>query len=138
MFRTQDRSQVGSVWVSIASSVGIAVLMVTFTQAQTQNPTPSTAQQTVASADVPEAELETFTKGLEDALEIQRKLKEKLASVQDGEEAKRLQQEANTEMFEAIKEHGIDVERYNAIARSIAQDPELAQRVQAKRKELQQ
>jgi hypothetical protein len=46
--------------------------------------------------------------------------------------------QANTDMFEAIQKHGIDVERYNTIARSISQDPELAKRVQAKRKELQQ
>ena len=133
MFRSQLRTSARSVWVFVAASVGIAVLMVTFTQAQTQNST----QQTVTSADVPEAELEQFAKGLEDALEIQQKLKEKLASVQDGAEAQRLQQQANVEMFEAIQEHGIDVERYNAIARSISQDPELAKRVQAKRKELQ-
>jgi predicted transglutaminase-like cysteine proteinase len=120
--------------IVVAAAALMALLIAPVAQAQAQDQT----EETVASADVPDAEVEQFARSIEDVLAIQQQLKEQLASVQDQEAAQRLQQEANERMVEAIQGHGLTIERYNVIARSLASDAELNQRVLEKRKELQE
>jgi len=95
-------------------------------------------QETVSSADVSEQELEQFTRGLNDVLEIQEELEPQLSSVQDPAQAQQLQQQANARMIEAIKAYGLDVDQYNLISRSLSEDPELNQRFQAMRQKLEE
>jgi hypothetical protein len=95
-------------------------------------------QQTVTSADVTDAELEQFAKSIEDVVEIQEEMEKQVAAVTDSAEVQRLKTEANQKMAEAIQSHGMEVQRYNTIARSITQDAELKQRLTQKIQELRQ
>jgi flagellar basal body-associated protein FliL len=135
MFESQihSRRSLRVVLLAVAAMVALAGLMfVPLAEAQ------DGAEETVTSADVPDAEVEQFARSLEEVLVIQQRLKEQLASVQDKEEAQRLQQQANTEMLQAVEANGLQPPRYNVIARSISADAELNQRIQEKRQELQE
>lgn len=122
--------------------VAFAVPVAAQEQGPEQSPPPQQSQpqpetlETVGSADVTELELEQFAKSALDILEIQEAVEEKLASVQDTNEADRIKTEANETMVETIKSNGMEVERYNLIARSVGEDAELRQRLQAKSLEL--
>ena len=134
MFESQihSRRSLRVVMLAVAAMVALAGLMfVPLAEAQD-------AEETVTSADVPDAEVEQFARSLEAVLVIQQRLKEQLASVQDKEEAQRLQQQANTEMLQAVEANGLQPPRYNVIARSLSADAELNQRIQEKRQELQE
>ncbi|MGE4055722.1 MAG: DUF4168 domain-containing protein, partial [Vicinamibacterales bacterium] len=56
----------------------------------------------------------------------------------DSADIQRMQTEANEKMAAAIKGNGLEVERFNLIARSINLDPELKVRFQQKVQELRQ
>jgi hypothetical protein len=58
--------------------------------------------------------------------------------VSDSENIQRVKTEANEKMAAAIKSNGLEVERFNLIARSINVDPELKDRFQQKVLELRQ
>lgn len=106
--------------------------------AQQQPPAADATQKpTVTSAQVPDAELEQFAKAAGDVMKIQAEIKEKLVEAPNPELKEQLQQEANARILETIKESGLEVERFNLIARSMTSDPELGRRVSAKMQELQ-
>jgi Asp-tRNA(Asn)/Glu-tRNA(Gln) amidotransferase C subunit len=96
----------------------------------------SSPNQTVASADVSDAELEQFAKSINRVAEINEKLQTGLESAANDEARQKLRQDANEEMAAAVRSNGMDVQRYNAISRSLDKDAELNQRVVAKRREL--
>jgi hypothetical protein len=104
--------------------------------AQQQAPPAAAAQETVASADVGDQELEQFAKTIQEVLQIQQDTNKQLQSVQDSAENAKVKQEANQKMAAAVEGHGMKVERFNAISRSLNQDATLKQRVQQKVQEL--
>jgi ABC-type transport system involved in cytochrome bd biosynthesis fused ATPase/permease subunit len=134
MFEYQNQLQRVPRALIVATAALIALLIAPVVQVHAQDQ----AEETVASADVTDAEVEQFARSMEDVLAIQQQLRERMASVQDQEEAQRLQQEANQRMVEAVQSHGLMIERYNQIARSMGNDAELNQRIQEKRRELQE
>jgi hypothetical protein len=91
--------------------------------------------QGITSADVDDVELESFTMALEEVVEIQAGMQVELEGASDAE-AQEIRTSFNAELVEAIEGHDIEVPRFNAIAGSLEQDPELSQRVSAKRAEL--
>lgn len=101
-------------------------------------PAAAAAEATVTSADVTDQEVEQFAKSYQEVIEIQHDTESQLASVQDTAGAARVKQEANQKMAEAVSNHGLKVERFNLIARSLNQDATLKQRVQQKIQELRQ
>lgn len=101
-----------------------------------QQPSQQAAGETVTSADVAEAELETFAASLNDVAEINQKLQADLAASQDQAKTQQLKTDANEKMAAAIRSHGMEIERFNQISRSLKTDPELNERVLAKRREL--
>jgi hypothetical protein len=108
-------------------------------QQQPSSQQPQAAQspnQTVASADVSDAELEQFAKSVNEVAEINQKLQTDLESAANDEAKQKLRQDANEKMAAAVRSNGMDVQRYNAISRSLDKDAELNQRVMAKRREL--
>ncbi len=106
--------------------------------AQQQPPAADATQKpTVTSAQVPDAEVEQFAKAAGDVMKIQAEIKERLVEAANPELKEQLQQEANARILETIKESGLQVERFNVIARSMTSDPELGRRVSEKMQELQ-
>ena len=93
--------------------------------------------QGIASADVNEAELESFALALEDVIEMQGAMQAELEGASDAE-AQAIRTAFNADLVAAIESHDIEVPRFNAIAGSLEQDQELSQRVGAKRLELQE
>jgi hypothetical protein len=104
---------------------------------QQQATSQQSAQQTVSSADVPDAEVAKFAKSMNDVLAIQERVKQQIASEQDPAKAQQLKQQATQEMIGAIQKDGMQLDRYNAIARSMPKDAQLNQRIQTARKKLQ-
>jgi hypothetical protein len=105
---------------------------------QQASPPAASAQETVTSADVTDQELEQFAKSYEEVIAIQKDTEQQLASAADAAGAAKVKQEANQKMAQAVEGHGMKVERFNLIARSINQDTALKQRVQQKIQELRQ
>jgi cell division septation protein DedD len=72
-------------------------------------------------------ELTEFVKAYIDVQEIQMEMEQALATVQDPEDANRIQQEANEAMAEAIQDNDLSVERYSEIVMALNTDEELRQ-----------
>jgi hypothetical protein len=106
-------------------------------QPSAQQPAPP-GTETVTSADVTDLEIEQFAKSYQEVTQIQKDTEKQLESVQDGADIARAKQNANGKMAEAVQNHGMKVERFNQIARSLSQDPTLKQRIQQKIEELRQ
>lgn len=108
-------------------------------QQEQQSPPPAAAaaKETVTSADVTDQEIEQFAKSYQEVTQIQKDTDKELASVQEPAGQAKVKQEANQKMAEAVQGHGMKVERFNLIARSLNQDATLKQRIQQKIQELQ-
>jgi hypothetical protein len=107
-------------------------------QQSAQQPPAAAANETVKSADVTDQEIEQFAKSYEDVARIQKDTEQQLQGVQDNAGAAQVKQQANQKMAEAVQGHGMKVERFNLIARSLDQDSTLKQRIQQKIQELRQ
>jgi hypothetical protein len=135
--------------ITLAGVLNLGFLALSSAQSPATPPSPSQQESqqaqasqadapvTITSADVPDAEVEQFAKSLEEVLKIQAQLKEELTKSPNPEMAEMRKQEANAKIHQAIKGNGLDVDRYNVIARSTVKDAELNKRIQAKRQELQ-
>ena len=97
---------------------------------QAPPPAAAAAKETVTSADVTDQEIEQFAKSYQDVQKIQKE-----AQAASDEQAKK---DANSKMAEAVTSHGMKIERFNTIARSIDTDATLKQRIQQKLTELSQ
>jgi hypothetical protein len=106
--------------------------------AQQQPPAAAPANETVTSADVTDQEVEQFAKSYEDVAKIQKDTEQQLQNVPDSAGAEQVKQQANLKMAAAVQGHGMKVERFNLIARSLNQDSTLKQRIQQKIQELRQ
>jgi len=104
-------------------------------QQQTAPPA-AAAKETVTSADVTDQEVEQFAKSYQEVSQIQKETEKQLESIQDTSGVARVKQEANQKMADAVQGHGLKVERFNIIARSLDQDATLKQRIQQKIQEL--
>jgi hypothetical protein len=106
-------------------------------QSAQQQASPGAATETLKSADVTDQEVEQFAKSYQDVVQIQKETEKQLASVQDTAAVAQVKQEANKKMAEAVTVHGLKVERFNLIARSLNEDATLKQRIQQKIQEIQ-
>lgn len=70
-------------------------------------------------------ELVDFVNAYIDVQEIQVEMEQRLADVQDPEQANQVQQEANEAMAEAVEDHDMTVERYSQIVIVLNTDEEL-------------
>lgn len=81
--------------------------------------------------DFSDSDLHTFVDLQSDIGEIRDEYVSRIESAGSEDEARQLQQEAQTEMVSAIEEVGMTVQDYNAIAVAYNSDPEIQQRVDA-------
>jgi hypothetical protein len=72
-------------------------------------------------------ELVDFARAYIDVQEVQQEMEQALATVQDAEEANRIQEQANEQMAEAVEDHDLTVERYSQIVIVLNTDEELRQ-----------
>lgn len=90
-------------------------------EAQQGAPAPQQAE----SIDVSEEDVENFVDAYMAVQGINQEYTQKLQAVEDPEKATELQQEAQTEMQEAVSESGLSIEEYQQIANQAGQDEEL-------------
>lgn len=74
-------------------------------------------------------ELERFNEARIAVEEVRDEYASKLQGIQDAGEARELQAEASEKMTEEVRDAGLEVDTYNAIAMAMRTDPELRQRL---------
>ncbi|MDZ7642011.1 MAG: DUF4168 domain-containing protein [Desulfurivibrio sp.] len=79
--------------------------------------------------DFDQATLQNFADASVELQSIQEEYAGRLEGVQDQDKAIEIQQQANKEMVGAVKDVGLDVQTYNAIANQMNTDPELNEQV---------
>ncbi len=80
-------------------------------------------------ADFSDEELEDFVALQDEIGEVREEYVSQIEAAESEDEARQLQQEAQTEMVEVIEEAGMSVEEYNAIAVAYNSDPSVQERV---------
>jgi hypothetical protein len=86
------------------------------------------------SADIPDADVEKFAEAQGKVQDIKGKYQPQVqANVKEPEKAMAIQQQAQQEMVQAVKDTGLDVRKYNQIAQLAQYDPELRQRIDEQR-----
>lgn len=93
---------------------------------QGQQPGAMTEEQ---AANFDRQELEQFADAYVKVGEIHTEYSQRLQEVDSTDEAQNLQQEANDEMVQAIRDSGLEVQDYSAIAAALERDPEMRQNV---------
>lgn len=83
------------------------------------------------SAAVDDATLQQFTAAFMEINSIQQEYSTSIGEAEDQAEAQELQQEAQTEMAEAVQSSGLEISTYNSIAQQLQSDTELQERVRA-------
>lgn len=96
----------------------------TTAQGEAQQGAPAPQQQ-AESIDVSEDDVESFVDAYMAVQGINQEYTQKLQAVEDPEKATELQQEAQTEMQEAVSESGLSISEYQQIANQAGQDEEL-------------
>lgn len=90
---------------------------------------PPSAQQ--APAEVGEPELRKFATAQDKVEKIGDKYNARMGEADGQEEMMEMQRSANIEMTEAVKNSGLSVQQYNQIARAVANDPELKDKMES-------
>lgn len=83
----------------------------------------------VDPSDFSQEELQQFANAWDEVTEIREDYTQRMQEAEDRDAARELQQEANDEMVEAVRDTGISLESYGAIAQAAASSPELADRI---------
>jgi hypothetical protein len=74
-------------------------------------------------------ELQEFADASQEIASISQDYTQKLQNASDEGDQQKIRQQANDEMVEAVKDSGMDVEKFNSIGQAVQQDPQLMQRV---------
>ncbi|WP_417362128.1 DUF4168 domain-containing protein [Gallaecimonas pentaromativorans] len=106
-------------------TASLAALPVASVMAAQQTPAPKAQQQ----VNVSDAKLEQFVTAQKSITSIRDSAMEKLNKSENPDQAQQIQQQANQDMVEAVKDAGLSVEDYNLIARAVQTDPNMRSRV---------
>ncbi|MGD8175839.1 DUF4168 domain-containing protein [Marinimicrobium sp. ARAG 43.8] len=98
---------------------------------QGQPQQPAAPQTEAAQMDVSEEQVESFVDAYMAVQGINQEYTQKLQAVEDPEEATELQQEAQTEMQEAVSNSGLSISEYQQIANQAGQDEELRNQIES-------
>lgn len=86
------------------------------------------------SADIADKDVEKFADAQSKVEDIKGKYQEKVqANAQEPEKAMEIQQQAQQEMVQAVKDAGLDVRKYNEIAQLSQYDTDLRKRIEENR-----
>ena len=83
-----------------------------------------------------DAELKSFATAATRVRRITDTYVEKMVTAKSEEEKKRLEQLASSDMVQAVKKEGLSLDTYQAIADRVQTDPDLAERVTQKLREV--
>ena len=87
------------------------------------------AQQQKQAEDFSKEELRNFVDLQDEIGDVREEYVAQIESAEDEEKARKLQQEAQSEMVSVIKDEGMSVEEYNAIAVAYNSNPEVQEKV---------
>lgn len=93
---------------------------------------PPAAQQPGGAApqvDLSDQQVSQFKEAFGEISTIRQAYADELQNAEDPNKARKLQQQAQSEMVEAVEDSGLSVQDYNRIAGAIQQDPELRREV---------
>ncbi|WP_299597159.1 DUF4168 domain-containing protein [uncultured Microbulbifer sp.] len=93
----------------------------------------SSAQDTADAANFSDEKLKSFVEVRKEVDETREKINAKLQQEDDPSKAMEIRTEGNQRMLTAVENAGFSTDEYNAIARAVAMDPELAARVEEMR-----
>ena len=97
-------------------------------QSQSQGQNMGSAQQQ-KSADFSDKELKNFVELQDKIGDVREEYVSQIESAESEKKARKLQQEAQSEMVKVIENQGMSVEEYNAIAVAYNSNPEIQERV---------
>lgn len=83
------------------------------------------------SPSVPEADLEAFADAQKEASEITLRFQQEAQAVDDPAQIAQMREQANAQMVQAVRDAGLEPERYNVIAQAVRSNPQLAEKVRA-------
>ena len=130
MLHPKSHGVLRSSLAALAAFLITSFFLVILTQGQ-QPPT----QPELRSEDVSDEELGKLGESMEQIQIIRVNLENKMAGVQDPSQAQQLQQQANTEMVQVLKDHDMEPARYNSLVQAINSDKGFLARFQAVDKE---
>lgn len=130
MLHPKSHAVLRSSLAALAAFLITSFFLVMLTQAQ-QPP----SQPELRSEDVSDEELGKLGESMEQIQIIRVNLENKMAGVQDPSQAQQLQQQANAEMIQVLKDHDMEPSRYNALIQAINSDKAFLARFQAIDKE---
>ncbi|WP_425353393.1 DUF4168 domain-containing protein [Salinicola halophyticus] len=87
------------------------------------------SQSQAAAKNFSDEELQQFADASQEIASISQNYTQKLQNASDEGDQQEIRQQANDEMVEAVKDSGMDVEKFNSIGQAVQQDPQLMQRV---------
>jgi len=102
--------------------------------AQQDEPTtpPPSASPSAATAPIEDAKIEKFADAFVAVQDIQSKASQKLQSTTDPAQQQQVKSTAESEMIQAVRQNGLQVEEFNQIVQTMAADAELRTRITAK------
>jgi Domain of unknown function (DUF4168) len=102
-------------------------------QDEPTTPPPSATQPAKpAAAPIADAKIDKFADAYVAVQDIQSKASQKLESTTDPAQAQQVRSSAESEMIQAVKQTGLEVEEFNQIVQTMAADNDLRTRVAAK------
>ncbi len=107
-------------------------------QQQNQQQQDPWEQQQADPADFSEEDIDKVATAYVDIIDIRESYHEKLANVEDPDEAQQIQMEANEKITETVEENGVSVETYNDVITAAQSDEGLMNDLLSKIDELQQ
>lgn len=127
-------------FVSCLASIALVAAVPAFAQQPTQKEEPVATESDGYSnpeaagtqkTDYSDAELRQFIEAQAGLMEVREKYIAKIESTDSEEKAKQLQMKANDRMLDIIRDSGMDVPTYNAIATAYNSEPKVRNRVDA-------
>ncbi|MGF2733563.1 DUF4168 domain-containing protein [Marinobacter sp. DUT-1] len=127
-------------FVSCVASIALATAIPVFAQQPTSNDEPVATESDGYSnpeaagtqkTDYSDTELRQFIEAQARLMEVRKEYIEKIESADSEEKANQLQMKANDRMLEVIRDSGMDVPTYNAIATAYNSEPKVRNRVDA-------
>lgn len=74
---------------------------------------------------------ENFIAAYSDVLQVQNKYSQKLQTASDEQQARKLQEQAQQEMLQAVEANGMSAEEYNQVIRKVSTNPDLQAEIEA-------
>ncbi len=123
----------------IVAAAATALLLGTASPAMAQDPAPAPApEQAHEMEEVTSDELERFARSYLEISQVGQQMEQRLASVQDPNEAQEIQAEAQEQIVVALGENDLTPERYQEVGAMINADPELQEELVEILEELQE